>query len=70
MGVMAGITGLLYLALLIAFVVWLIRLANRFVNAQEQSARAMQRIAQSVEQIAQSGLSNPPARDAAKAQER
>ena len=56
MGTIAPFLGLLYLGLMIALVVWLVRLANRFVHSQEQSARAMQRLAQSVEQIARSGL--------------
>jgi endoglucanase Acf2 len=61
MGALATITSLLYLVLVIAFFVWLVRLANRFVGAHEQSARAMQRIAQAAEQLAQAGL--PAARD-------
>lgn len=62
MGTAAPFFVLLCFALVIGLLVWFVRAVNRLVAAQEHSARAIERVAHSVEQLAQSVL--PAGREA------
>lgn len=64
MNIIAPFLGILYVFLLIGVAVWVFKLANRLVEAQEQTARSIDRLSRSVELIAQSShaprLGGPP----------
>jgi uncharacterized protein YoxC len=59
MGVIAPFMALAYIVLFIVLVVWLVKSINRIVLAQEQSARSMDRLVESIERLTRERLGGP-----------